>query len=251
MKNRPGRAPAPMILALALVAPNLALAASPGGFNPNPGTRVAPAPPEPARPKRAASPAAKPPVPRSRRRSSSTAKRSPRRARPPAFRRSSPPPTDPHQALYLGRRPRLLVRERLRLLGRGQLRAARRQALACPLDLGSTGELGRAGAGRWITVYANGGHAYAVIAGLRWDTAGNARGHRPSLVQADRGRCFGPVHGAPPVRLLRPGLNFPDRTGPRTIRLRHRNQRAGAGVARARDLLALRLRLDRGDLPRL
>ena len=25
--------------------------------------------------------------------------------------------------------------------------------------------------GRWITVYANGGHAYAVIAGLRWDTS--------------------------------------------------------------------------------
>jgi cell wall-associated NlpC family hydrolase len=28
-----------------------------------------------------------------------------------------------------------------------------------------------AGTGRWITVYANGGHAYAVIAGLRWDTS--------------------------------------------------------------------------------
>jgi hypothetical protein len=27
------------------------------------------------------------------------------------------------------------------------------------------------GKGRWITVFANGGHAYAVIAGLRWDTS--------------------------------------------------------------------------------
>jgi hypothetical protein len=27
------------------------------------------------------------------------------------------------------------------------------------------------GLGRWITVFAHGGHAYAVIAGLRWDTS--------------------------------------------------------------------------------
>jgi hypothetical protein len=32
----------------------------------------------------------------------------------------------------------------------------------------SWGERGR---GRWITVYANGGHAYMVIAGLRFDTS--------------------------------------------------------------------------------
>ena len=30
---------------------------------------------------------------------------------------------------------------------------------------------GSAGVGQWITVYANGGHVYAVIAGLRWDTS--------------------------------------------------------------------------------
>ena len=29
----------------------------------------------------------------------------------------------------------------------------------------------KAGEGAWITVYANGGHMYAVIAGLRWDTS--------------------------------------------------------------------------------
>ena len=31
---------------------------------------------------------------------------------------------------------------------------------------------GSAGVGQWITVYANKGHMYAVIAGLRWDTSG-------------------------------------------------------------------------------
>jgi len=30
---------------------------------------------------------------------------------------------------------------------------------------------GQAGAGRWITVYANSGHAWIVIAGLAFDTA--------------------------------------------------------------------------------
>ena len=40
-----------------------------------------------------------------------------------------------------------------------------------PLD--STGFMswGQAGKGDWISVYANSGHAYAVIAGLRWDTS--------------------------------------------------------------------------------
>ncbi len=36
---------------------------------------------------------------------------------------------------------------------------------------------GRRGKGRWISVYAHGGHTYAVIAGLRFDTSGaRARG---------------------------------------------------------------------------
>jgi hypothetical protein len=30
---------------------------------------------------------------------------------------------------------------------------------------------GEPGKGRWITVFANKGHMYAVIAGLRWDTS--------------------------------------------------------------------------------
>jgi hypothetical protein len=35
------------------------------------------------------------------------------------------------------------------------------------------------GAGSWITVYANAGHAWAVIAGLRWDTSGDVSGSGP------------------------------------------------------------------------
>ncbi|MGH2900112.1 MAG: hypothetical protein ACRDMZ_15665, partial [Solirubrobacteraceae bacterium] len=51
------------------------------------------------------------------------------------------------------------------LRGAGVLRAAR----------ASSGLMtfGAAGAGAWITVYANPGHTYAVIAGLRLDTSGS------------------------------------------------------------------------------
>jgi peptidoglycan hydrolase-like protein with peptidoglycan-binding domain len=40
-----------------------------------------------------------------------------------------------------------------------------------PLDSSGFESWGRAGKGVWITVYANSGHAYAVIAGLRFDTS--------------------------------------------------------------------------------
>jgi hypothetical protein len=39
------------------------------------------------------------------------------------------------------------------------------------LPSGSLAKWGQKGKGDWITVYANGGHAYAVIAGLRLDTS--------------------------------------------------------------------------------
>jgi cell wall-associated NlpC family hydrolase len=48
--------------------------------------------------------------------------------------------------------------------------------LETPMTSGSMERLGEPGPGRWITIYANGGHVYAVVAGLRWDTAGNRRG---------------------------------------------------------------------------
>ena len=42
-----------------------------------------------------------------------------------------------------------------------------------PMDSGEMMTWGVAGKGRWITVYANAGHAFAVIDGVRWDTAGD------------------------------------------------------------------------------
>jgi hypothetical protein len=45
-----------------------------------------------------------------------------------------------------------------------------------PLPSGPMEKWGLPGEGRWITVYANGGHAYAVIAGFRWDTSGDEGG---------------------------------------------------------------------------
>ncbi len=51
--------------------------------------------------------------------------------------------------------------------------------LSSPLDSTGLSYWGEPGAGNWITVYANSGHAYAVIAGLRWDTSGTG-GSGPS-----------------------------------------------------------------------
>jgi hypothetical protein len=51
--------------------------------------------------------------------------------------------------------------------------------LNSPLPSGPMEKWGLAGEGRWISVYANPGHAYAVIAGIRWDTSGNASGDGP------------------------------------------------------------------------
>jgi hypothetical protein len=50
------------------------------------------------------------------------------------------------------------------------LRGAR--LLSRPMDSGELMSWGHRGRGRWITVYAHGGHAYVVIAGLRFDTSG-------------------------------------------------------------------------------
>jgi peptidoglycan hydrolase-like protein with peptidoglycan-binding domain len=45
--------------------------------------------------------------------------------------------------------------------------------LSTPRDSTGFESFGAAGKGQWISVYANSGHAYAVIAGLRWDTGWN------------------------------------------------------------------------------
>ena len=41
-----------------------------------------------------------------------------------------------------------------------------------PLDSSGFMSWGSPGRGEWITVYAHGGHAYLVVAGLRFDTSG-------------------------------------------------------------------------------
>jgi hypothetical protein len=61
-----------------------------------------------------------------------------------------------------------------------------------PMPSGSLAGWGNPGKGRWITVYANGGHAYAVIAGLRWDTAGNTSGTGPRWHKSLRAAASGP-----------------------------------------------------------
>jgi hypothetical protein len=53
--------------------------------------------------------------------------------------------------------------------------------LRSPLPSGALMNWGQGGPGRWITVYAHGGHAYVVVAGLRFDTSmrdANAPGPR-------------------------------------------------------------------------
>jgi soluble lytic murein transglycosylase-like protein len=51
--------------------------------------------------------------------------------------------------------------------------------LDTPLTSGSLESYGEPGPGRWITIYASATHTYAVIAGLRWDTVGDASGTGP------------------------------------------------------------------------
>jgi hypothetical protein len=48
-----------------------------------------------------------------------------------------------------------------------------------PLTSGDLEHWGAPGPGKWITVYANAGHTFAEIAGLRWDTVGDEQGTGP------------------------------------------------------------------------
>jgi cell wall-associated NlpC family hydrolase len=60
--------------------------------------------------------------------------------------------------------------------------------LESPLDSTGLSTWGEAGPGQWITVYANSGHAWMVIAGLAFDTSGGAgpRWH-PEMVNSPEG----------------------------------------------------------------
>jgi cell wall-associated NlpC family hydrolase len=51
--------------------------------------------------------------------------------------------------------------------------------IQAPLNSGQLKTWGVPGPGQWLTIYSNRSHVYAVIAGLRWDTVGDARGSGP------------------------------------------------------------------------
>jgi cell wall-associated NlpC family hydrolase len=56
---------------------------------------------------------------------------------------------------------------------------ARAGLLNAPLDSGRLMSWGKPGAGKWVTIYANSGHVYMVVAGVRFDTSGTkANGSR-------------------------------------------------------------------------
>ena len=118
-----------------------------------------------------------------------------------------------------------MVGPRLRLLGLRQLRAARRRLPRKPASLGPDGELGHQRRRPLDHRLANAGHAYAEIAGYRWDTSGDVGANGPALALGPaRQRRFRPP---PPARLLDPRLTvrrpgqpaganlpcFPDRLG--------------------------------------
>jgi hypothetical protein len=47
--------------------------------------------------------------------------------------------------------------------------------LDAPMDSTRLARFGRPGPGRWVTIYANAGHAFMTVAGLRFDTSGRQR----------------------------------------------------------------------------
>ena len=69
-------------------------------------------------------------------------------------------------------------------------------ALGSPLDSSALMTYGAPGPGRWITVYANPGHAYMVIRGRRFDTTG--RSQTGSRWQHDERSSAGYVVRHPP-----------------------------------------------------
>jgi hypothetical protein len=63
--------------------------------------------------------------------------------------------------------------------------------LSSPLPSGPLMSWGVPGKGRWISVMANQGHAYAVIAGLRWDTSSYGSGGSGPRWRATKRRPHG------------------------------------------------------------
>lgn len=57
--------------------------------------------------------------------------------------------------------------------------------IGAPATSGQLMRWGAPGRGKWLTIYANPGHVYAVIAGLRFDTVGLGQGEGPRWHPAD------------------------------------------------------------------
>src|SRR5215207_3690519 len=66
--------------------------------------------------------------------------------------------------------------------------------LGSALVSGDFARWGSSGPGRWITIYANGGHVYMVVAGIRFDTSARTQtGSRWTMEQRDSG-AFSVTH---------------------------------------------------------
>jgi hypothetical protein len=76
--------------------------------------------------------------------------------------------------------------------------------LGSPLDSGSFMSWGQAGAGQWITVYTNPGHAFVEIAGVRFDTSSEADPHPPR----GTGPRWRPLYANPPGYVARHPAGF-------------------------------------------
>jgi hypothetical protein len=68
--------------------------------------------------------------------------------------------------------------------------------LRSPLASGDFMRWGDRGKGKWITVYANGGHAYMIIAGLRFDTSGRGEEGPRWRLEPRSGRAYVKRHPA-------------------------------------------------------
>ncbi|CAN5542952.1 hypothetical protein BH10ACT11_BH10ACT11_00810 [soil metagenome] len=75
--------------------------------------------------------------------------------------------------------------------------------LDAPMPSGSFNKYGRSGAGKWITVYSNGGHMYVKVAGLRFDTSntGSRKDGPRWTTDVKGGKANGPFHVRHPVGL--------------------------------------------------
>ena len=171
--------------------------------------------------------------PRRRRRRRTSAATASRWPRPPPRRgevdhRSRE--RDRHEAVQVRRRPQSLERQRATT-------APARSATCCtppacstrPLDSSGFMSWGERGRGTWITIRANPGHAYMIVAGLRFDTSARRQYGQPLeradalsawLPRAPPRRTLGGNHGryrtapAPALRLRRPGRRPPPRGVP-------------------------------------